>query len=626
MMKKLIAVLSIGAMLVACGGQTDPDGGSGNPNNPPQTSKGDEALGLQEYQARCTNCHDVDGTSKLNKNQSPIVSAKTTYTGGRSLEDYIAQEMPPSGTKCEGDCAKNIAAYIQAQGWVADVGGAKLEPIVYASAPGTNIDVPSTACNELPATPGTMLIRDQFKNVISDVFSPIVFDNLDELVAQIPDLEKNAQMDDILLFRLLAVGEELGAQVADNFASLNLQCNGGNNSRNCAGAFIEKHGSLALSKIIDEQDKNDMLLNLFDDESDFKSGIKQLVKAMLVSSDFLYRIETGLEANNGSVVLTTGEKASKLSWLLWNSVPDMALLEAAAQGGLNTKAGFHAEVDRMIADPKFNRSLSFFKDFWIYLDPKDTGDRDLLADSVHELGLILQSAFAKGESFGDLMTTQRAFVNDRLADIYGVSKQLGPNTFEEVNLTNRPGVMTRAAILAGTSDGSTSPTKRGDIVSESMLCIEVDDPPADIQDRFPTLPARMGRSTRTVVEEVTSSEDVCATCHYNMDTYGFALEHFDHEGRFREFEDGTIAIDDFVGSSLLGEINGFSGLANNVANSDIAQACFAHNWFLYAFNRYTKEDNCAAIDMEQRFVEANGDLRELIRILIDSPAMHYRSL
>ena len=573
--------------------------------------------------------------------------------------------------------------------------GVSLAPVVFSKVPGTQIEAPETNCGTLGVSIETMLVREQVETAIADIFAPLTFDNLSEIVAKLPETEATSEIEEFYLGRMLDVGAELGSHVANNFSELLLDCNA---DRNCADQFLQKHGSLALSRIMTAEEREAMLTQLYDPESNFTQGIKQLVAGLMISIDFLYQYQNGIDAG-GRELLTGEDKARLLGRLLWNSVPDLALLNAVANGELDSEAGYKAQVARMVADDKMKRGVAFFTHEWMHL-PVD--ESPVFADATQEIDLMVQAAFSNGESIRDLFNTRRAFVTPQLADVYGISPPVvtppvteppmteppmteppvvmppqgdqcndtpqcraifgnaatdcrnsaSPNSvcmcgaqpcaqpamsiaeavlpssahFEEVMLDDRPGILTRAALLVGTSIGMTSPTVRGEIISSSMLCVKIDEPSPEIQDLFPTLPPRNGKSTRVVAEQTTSPEQ-CQLCHAKMDPFGFALEHFGADGRFREFEDGSIVIDDFIQTSPIGMLDGYVGLANTIASSDQAVGCYARRWFEHAFKRIGEVgDSCAINNLEQRFIAADGDLNELIRLITENPAMHYRRL
>ncbi len=502
-------------------------------------------------------------------------------------------------------------------------GEVKVEPVSYRKLGGTGIEAPISNCDSFAAAPESILSQSQIKYALGDIFAPLQINNLDDLISELPETSRTSDLSELLVSGMFKVADSISQTLAQNFGQLNLSCDANtSNGRACASAFLAKHGSRAVGRKMASQEIEEMLTDLFDSENDFDKGMKQVLSALLLKADFLYISEQGVEVGDGSIALSSLDKAKKLAALLWNSIPDDNLINAAANNELDSESGFKQQVDRMLADEKFARGLTQFHKNWIHLHDYSGS----VGSGMTEQSMLVQAAFANNESLPDLFLTTRGFVNGELAEIYGVPKAQAANVFEEVYLPSRPGILTRVPILVGTSEGLTSPTRRGEIISSQVLCDIVLSAPPEIQDLFPTLPEANGRSTRQVVEETTAAAASCINCHSLTDPFGFALEHFGGDGKYRAQEPGNIDIDAFIGESRLGSLNGAGGLAEAVASSPKIYACYAGKWFHYAFLRDKKENACVADDLSKRFEESGGDLVGLIHMLVNNPAMHYRKI
>jgi hypothetical protein len=293
---------------------------------------------------------------------------------------------------------------------------------------------------------------------------------------------------------------------------------------------------------------------------DFDAGIRAALERVLVSPDFLFRIEADpANAAPGSVYrLPDVELASRLSFFLWSSIPDDELLDLAVRGKLRDAGVLDQQVRRMVADPRARASLvgNFFEQWLetrnVWLLTPDANqhfpwfDDNLRIAFVKEMDLFLDAQLKEDRSIVDLLTSNFTFVNEQLARHYGIPNVYGSH-FRRVTLAdeNRWGLLGKAAILSVTSYTTrTSPTIRGKWLLENILGAPVPPPPPNI----PALEAsNQGNKPMTVREmlELHRRNPVCASCHARMDPLGFSLENFDGIGQWRTIDSGAggVAID-----------------------------------------------------------------------------------
>jgi hypothetical protein len=263
-----------------------------------------------------------------------------------------------------------------------------------------------------------------------------------------------------------------------------------------------------------------------------------MVAAVLVSPDFLYR------SIEGQPTLTDLELASRLSFFLWNSGPDEALLKLAETKELTKPGKIEAQVRRMLADPKASSLVSSFAMKWLDLDDLDSVVPDpeifrdfnaqLRHDIEKEAELFLSSILLKNRSLVDLLTSDETFLNERLARHYGVDGVSG-NQFRPVRLTQkeRAGLLGKAAVLMRTSYADrTSPVLRGAWVLDRLMGTPPAPPPPNVETNL-SQPA--GEKPKTVRSRLEQHRDnpTCKQCHGVIDPTGLALENFDSIGRFR---------------------------------------------------------------------------------------------
>jgi hypothetical protein len=284
----------------------------------------------------------------------------------------------------------------------------------------------------------------------------------------------------------------------------------------------------------------------------FDLGIRAALERVLVSPDFLFRIEADPPgAVPGTAYrISDVELASRLSYALWSSIPDDTLLDLAIRGRLKEPAVLEKQVSRMLADPRARQSLvdNFFAE-WLQtrnvnlLNPESTKfpwfDDNLRFAFEKEIDMFLDDQLKEDHSIVDLLTSNETFLNEQLARHYGVSGVYGTH-FRKVTLTdeNRFGLLGKAAVLAVTSYTTrTSPTVRGKWLLENMLAAPVPPPPPNIPALEASAPEGKVLSVREMLE-AHRANPVCASCHARMDPLGFSLENFDAIGQWRTTDAG----------------------------------------------------------------------------------------
>jgi hypothetical protein len=302
----------------------------------------------------------------------------------------------------------------------------------------------------------------------------------------------------------------------------------------------------------------------------FESGIRLALQKILVSPEFIFRVELDPPGVAPGTVhrVSDIELASRLSFFLWSSIPDEELLAVAERGGLSDPATLEAQVKRLMADPRSQTLVKNFAGQWLFLrnvsgiQPDTTAfpffDENLRQAMQKETELVIDSTLREDRSVADLLTTNYTFVNQRLAEHYGMKGIYG-SEFRRVAINDpkRQGLLGQASIMTVTSyPDRTAPTIRGKWVLEQLLGTPPPPPPANV-------PALKDDSTvkvltmRQRMEEHRASPQ-CAVCHRMMDPLGFALENFDGLGRWRDAdgEEGTGAIDS---SGVLPDGTAFNG-------------------------------------------------------------------
>ena len=289
---------------------------------------------------------------------------------------------------------------------------------------------------------------------------------------------------------------------------------------------------------------------------DFNAGIRAALERLLVSPDFLFRIEPDpvAGARGAAYRLSDVELASRVSFFLWSSIPDDELLDLATGGRLREPRVLDQQVRRMLADPRARRALvdNFFgqwlqtRNVWLLTPDVNRRhpwfDDNLRTAFVRETELFLDDQLKADRSVVDLLTANDTFLNEQLARHYGVPGVYGSH-FRRVALTDerRFGLLGKASVLAVTSYPTrTSPTIRGKWLLENILAAPVPPPPPNTNTNLDEDKIDKGASVREMLEQHRTNP-VCASCHARMDPLGFTLENFDAVGQWRT-ADGEAAV------------------------------------------------------------------------------------
>ena len=321
----------------------------------------------------------------------------------------------------------------------------------------------------------------------------------------------------------------------------------------CARRSLARLATLALRRPVAEDDaKVETFMTFYEAgraEGDFETGMQRALARLLVDPEFLFRFEAEPEdAEPGAVYPVSDlELASRLSFFLWSSLPDAALIEVAAAGRLSEPEVLRAQVERMLADPRAEALVENFAGQWLELRALDAvepetraWDANLRGALRQETEMLFASLIEEDRSVLDLLDADYTFVNDRLAAHYGMEGVRGGH-FRRVALDDdspRRGVLGHGSVLTVTSVANrTSPVIRGAWILENFLGAPVPTPPPGVET---DLDAPDGELPTTLRErlELHRADPVCGSCHGIMDPVGLALENFDLIGGWREIDAG----------------------------------------------------------------------------------------
>jgi hypothetical protein len=365
--------------------------------------------------------------------------------------------------------------------------------------------------------------------------------------------------------------------------------------------------------------------------ADHRTGIQLALEAILVSPHFLYHLEgASPDVAGGEVVALGGlEIASRLSFFLWRSIPDDELLDAAAAGELDDRANVEMQARRMIEDERAERGIRDFHRQWLDLDRLAGATRDaelypMFSDDVRRdmrasLDLYIDDVMDNGASLDTLFRGGFAYMNERLAAIYGVEGITGEEMRRvSVDTGERAGLLTQPALLTllGKPEQS-DPIHRGIFVRTRLLCDVLPPPPDDVDITPPEFDPTLSTRERFSAHR---EEETCAACHSLIDPIGFGFESYDAIGRFRELDEGheVDASGEIVnGGDASGTFDGVIELTDRLATSETVQQCVARQWFRFASARVeSADDACMLAEIDRRFAESDFDLRELMVSLV----------
>jgi len=414
----------------------------------------------------------------------------------------------------------------------------------------------------------------------------------------------------------------------------------------CAEQFIAEFGRRAFRRPL-SADEQAQFLGLFqaapgnyETGSDFEQGVSFVVESMLQAPSFLYRSElTPADEGADLVALSGYEVATRLSYMLWNTMPDDELLDAADAGTLDATEGVEAQARRMLDDPRAADPIEDFHQQWLGMEEYAglTKDPDLypqfvdgIAESMEaETLLFAQNVIlAQNGTYADLMTSSQSYVDERLAPLYGLQGDFGPEpTLVELDPTERAGLLTHIGFLAGNAYfGGTSPIHRGVFVQRNVLCTTIPDPPGDVDLELPPADDELVTTRQRVTNH--TSPDACQGCHTMINEPGFAFEGFDGIGRLQTEENGVTV--DTQGTLVLadGELQFTDALdlVGQLAESPQAQRCYLTQWFRYASSRTETQDDVCSLDGIDETLAADGyNVKEMLVSLTQTASFRYRN-
>lgn len=407
----------------------------------------------------------------------------------------------------------------------------------------------------------------------------------------------------------------------------------------CAAAFIASYGPRLYRRPLTAAESR-RLQDAFEaaaGSSTYEQALEPVVRAMLLAPWFLYRTELGgAKDARGIVALTAHERAAALSYAFWQTTPDDRLLAAASSGALMTEAGMHAEVERLLADPRARTMLRSFVVEWLGIRPTAVAKTDPLysrpvarAATGEAERLVDATLWRSDGGLAALLTTTRSYAEGSLAKVYDIDAAGRPaDSIELPAEQQRSGILTLVGFIAShTPVEAFSPVPIAQALREKLLCAPVPPPPAGVPD--PPVDPKMSAREKAEQHRMDVS---CSGCHKLLDRLGFGLERYGVTGQYRTVEAATGAPltgeGELIATDIDGTFTGAAELGKKLSISKQVRSCVSAHALSYLLGRAlpypamrTPADQraiAAVVAPDGAF--AGGDVRKLLAALATSDA------
>jgi hypothetical protein len=376
------------------------------------------------------------------------------------------------------------------------------------------------------------------------------------------------------------------------------------------------------------------LMTVYDADTDFDTGIQDVINAILVNPKFIFVYTTSAQSQVAGAVFPVDDYAlaSRLSYALWQTMPDDALLQLAQAGTLHRPANLEAQVLRMLKDPRVSTMLASLRNDWAGLltlaDPNGSlmGLPDAVrASMVGEVDAYLQDLVTHDRSFLEVLTGKYAFVDETMASYYGVPfPGPDPASFVQVSLPgDRTGLVTTPGIMTATAGdvAYTHPVHRGHWVEQKLTCTPPSPPPQGTITTFNN-PSTSGESPRQALAQHTASP-ACSGCHASMDALGLGLENYDPLGKWRASYPALPGAIDPSGTLPGPDGRSFSTglmMLEYLASDDSVRACLAQQLMAYVLTRAlsSPDDACVVQAIGTATVTPTGAFSETMKLIVQS--------
>jgi hypothetical protein len=660
-MRPQLPFLALAAVLTACSGgpdaQVDPDDpvptvpDPGPPTNPidPDDCVDDmeqfEIAVSPLLQSDCITCHVSNGIAGDTEHLLvPDTVANHLETNRAMLEPLALQDFEGASylvQKALGLAGHGGGPRIQADSPEFDA----LHELAwrFANPDSCDPDVPD-ADPDVPVTPLRRLTESQLQNTVEDLWPgvdmPVISVVTDPLVHGYDNNGETQAPTALLISEIRDMSLAVTTAAMEDPSWIGCDLDADPLDTVCVHDLLLEFGDRAFRRPL-SVDEELAFTGFFDDLNteleDPRAALQLTLQAFLNSPSFLYLPEWGADPSipaGERVALDDWEVASRLSYFLWNSMPDDALFDAAAAGALSTPDQIETEAWRMLEDPRAERAVGNFHRLWLELDevlhidpdpatyPQwQTSMRTAARAEIDQL--VWESAFGDDPTLSHLLLDRTTIADPELAVLYGLAE-----TDTTLPADQRSGFLTRVGWLGATSHPVfPSPVQRGVFVLERMLCVPPPDPPADI-DTSLSEEDPINVVTNRDRYEVHSSDPSCFGCHESIDGIGFGFENYDGIGVYRTEDNGAPV--DATGELVTGDLDGTSyegalELSQLLAGSETVHQCVARQWYRYALGRSDALGDEATLSaIGDTYWAAGGDLPTLLVAITRSESFRTR--
>jgi hypothetical protein len=560
---------------------------------------------------------------------------------------------------CELGCAVSVLLGIGCANTVSDgptdipipPGGGSGGPSDIPVTPAGGVSVECTGNLAPGAAESRLLTRLQYDNTVrdllGDVSSPARGFPAENTLLGFGNNADAHRASLLLAERQLSAAEDLAAAAVARGVDDLLPCEAGDRSLSCVSRFVSDFGYRAFRRPL-RDGESAPFLTLFQTANPlwgFDKALELVIESFLQAPQLLYRTESlnlapeaaGASPAAGVLGLDSYQVASRLSYFLWNSMPDPELFALADAGQLGDVEIVRAQARRMLDNERSRGTVSDFYEQWLGVGSFSGLTRDVPGETstsvfneawADSLARFVQHTFwDEGGNVQALFGSHSVFLDPTLATFYGLEAgSQGDGLYVD---PARAGILGQPALMSLLAHPDQSaPVQRGKFVREQILCQQLPPPPPDV-DTTPPDPDPNATTRERFRQH--SADQRCASCHRLLDPIGFGLEGFDQLGRVRSVENGlpvdtSGSVVDSGDPGLDGAFEGAADFSDKLATSPQVEACLATQWFRYGMGRAEQtEDVCSLQRVKAAFAESGGDFRELLVALATSDAFRYRA-
>ncbi|NRA43925.1 MAG: DUF1592 domain-containing protein [Oligoflexales bacterium] len=621
-----------------------------------QTAEANEFLSspfflfFQTMEENCVGCHNASGLASsadftILESEADWVNSDYVQAGSPeessiyfrltgSRGDLGPKNMPTGGSLSEEQLSivSNWISHVSAESASSQSVDSILDEIMQQSAGEQTDDVCTI---EMPPQRIWRIARQQYLNIITDVFSLDVSDAIGDLsdpsgIGIPADPAGTLSISAERMNTIFTAIEETSERLLSN--SEVIACVESSDMA-CVINFIDKFGPILWRRPLTPEE-NDSLSNLFSQQlgerNSRQEAMKILLESLLISTEFWYRDELGISTTGGLFELDDFELAEFLAFTIWDSIPDAELHTLANEQRLKDQTVMQGQIRRMAEDPRGLRGIRHFIDEWLDLSQVLTVNKD--SDSYPEfdsnlrthlwdesMGLI-SSAWSQNQSVFSLFATDQFLGASELSGYYETTTDPSGNIQHAAN--QRMGILTSGAFLASHSKAqSTGMPLRGAYFLEEILCSPLPPVPADI-----SADAASGSftTTREFFENTHANRPECSSCHTILDPVGASFEHYDPIGKYRTLENGY-PINASGDLSIAGEQFVFQNateLIQQVIVSPKFSKCLVDRYLTYALGWHLQETDCLT---SNNLPSSDLKLKEVANFLERVPSLQTRS-